>query len=413
LLDVGASPFATSKRAGVAARYRDVRAALEPMDALSFVLTIAPIFGALNDGHVSVRPDAAFVASLAVPVRCTLDGDATIVLASRDGTIEPGSRLVSLAGIAAERIRDITLAGWGGQTRRLQIERFASGCRIVATILANDPAEYDVRWITPAGVAKSATLPRAIVEMPWAKRGSAPYTFRTAGDGSIGVIDYRQCVGLAAFATFLSQTFARVRGERLRAVIVDVRNNSGGDSELNDELWGFLTTKTFTQFGPILMRSSDYLKALYGKSKYVEIYGIETWNAPNGTAIVFSQAKIGLTTPGPNPLRFAGPVALLIGPRTFSSALDCALAAKAYGLATIVGEETSEPAGTTGELFEMRSRFAGVEGSFTTKYFTPPEPVPPGRGVIPDIEVATTLADTIAGRDPVLDRAIREMSARR
>ena len=409
LLAVGVYPFATSNRQAVIARYREIRAALVPMDALSFVLAISPLFGALDDGHVGVRPNAAFMDALAVPVRCTLVGDDTIVLASAGDVVEPGSTLVSLAGVPASRIRDVTLAGWGGQTQRLRIERFAFASRIVATILANDPARYEVRWTNPAGIAKSATLPRAVVAMPWTKSPTEPYTFRTVGDGAIGLIDYRQCVGLSSFATFLEQTFRLVHSNGMPAVIVDIRNNSGGDSDLNNELWKYLTATTFTQFGPIVMRSSEYLKDLYGKSKYVDIYGIETWDAPNGTLITYSQSKIGFIVPEPNALRFKGPVALLIGPRTFSSALDCALAAKAYGLATIVGEETSEPVNTTGELFEMTTRFAGITGAFTTKYFTPPKPLPLGRGVIPDIEVKTTIADVLAGRDPVLERAIHEM----
>jgi C-terminal processing protease CtpA/Prc len=413
LLAVGVYPFATSKREAVASRYREIRDALvEPMDALSFVLRISPLFGALNDGHAGVRPNEAFMDELAVPVRCTVAGADTIVLASHGDVVEPGSVLVSLADVPAARVRDLTLAGWGGQTERLRIERFASASRIVATILANDPERYNVRWTTPAGVAKHATLPRAAIAMPWSRSPVGPYTFRTAGDGAIGVIDYRLCVGLSSFQTFLRQTFGLIRSNRIRAVVVDIRNNSGGDSDVSNELWKYLTSKTFTQFGPIVMRSSDYLKALYGKSKYVDIYGIETWDAPDGTLITYSQSKIGFISPEPNALRFTGPVALLIGPRTFSSALDCALAAKAYGLATIIGEETSEPAATTGELFEMSTRFAGITGSFTTKYFTPPKPMPPGRGVVPDIEVKTSLSDTIAGRDPVLDRAIHELRTR-
>lgn len=410
LLAVGVYPFYTSDRAAVAERYRAVRASLTaPLDAQSFVLTVAPVFGALNDGHVGIGPDAGYVGALSVPVRCTPAGRDVIVLASAGDVIEPGSTLLSLANVPADRIRDVTLAGWGGQTYRMRIERFASGSRIVSSILANDPARYDVRWETPRGVRRSATLPRASVPMPWARDGEASYSFRAVADGSIGLIDYRRCVDLASFRTFLEGAFSEIRSARMRAVIVDIRNNGGGDSDLNDVLWGYLTAKTFTQFGPIVMRASDYLKQRYGRAKYVEIYGPEAWDAPDGTLITYPQSKIGFIHAAPNALRFGGPVALLIGPRTFSSALDCAIAAKDYGLATLIGEETSEPVNTTGEVIKIATRFSGITGSFTTKYFTPPKPAPAGRGVIPDIEVRTTLDDVIARRDPVLARAIREL----
>ena len=408
LLAVGVYPFHTSDRAAVTERYRTVRAALAgPLDAPSFALTVAPIFGALNDGHVGIGPPPGSVDALSVPVRCTPAGDSVIVLASAGDVVEPGSTLLSLANVPADRIRDVTLAGWGGQTERMRIERFASGSRIVSSILANDPARYEVHWRTPAGDRHHAMLPRAVVPMPWEQAGGVAYTFHEIADGSIGLIDYRRCVGLELFRTFLREAFSAIRSRRMRAVIVDIRNNSGGDSDLNNELWNYLTAKTYTQFGPIVMRSSDYLKQRYGHSKYVEIYGPEAWAAPDGTLITYPQSKIGFIHPPPNPLRFDGPVALLIGPRTFSSALDCALAAKGYGLATLIGEETSEPVNTTGEVVKIATRFSGITGSFTTKYFTPPKPAPAGRGVIPDIEVRTTLDDVIARRDPVLARAIR------
>ncbi len=409
LLAVGVAPFAAADRRSVVERYLETRAALRtPLDSGAFLLRIAPVFGALNDGHVGLR-GGGISGALTIPIRCTVAGGETIVLASDRGVVEPGSRLVSIAGVAAYRIRDATLAGWGGQTERLRVERFASACRIVTTILAGDLPAYDVRWVTPGGVQRRAMLPRSEVALPWARADRAPYAFRTAGDGTIGVIDYRQCSGATRFAAFLRDTFAFVRARRIRGIVVDIRNNTGGDSDLNNELWRYLTSKTFTQFGPVLMRSSELLKQLYGKEKYVEIYGVETWDAPNGTLVTYSKEKIGYVTPGPNPLRFDGPVALLIGPRTFSSALDCAIAAKDYGLATIVGEETSEPTHTTGELFEMSTRYAGIVGSFTTKFFSPPKPAPPKRGVVPDIDVKTTLEDEIAGRDPVLERALREV----
>ena len=58
-----------------------------------------------------------------------------------------------------------------------------------------------------------------------------------------------------------------------------------------------------------------------------------------------------LNVPGPLAVRFTGPVYLLISAQTFSSAMSCAAAAKDYGLATIVGEETGESVNSTGEVF--------------------------------------------------------------
>jgi C-terminal processing protease CtpA/Prc len=86
--------------------------------------------------------------------------------------------------------------------------------------------------------------------------------------------------------------------------------------------------------------------------------------------------------------------------------MSCALAAKDYGLATIVGEETGEPVNSTGEIYSLTTPGIGLRASLTTKVFLSPKPHPDGQGVVPDIAVATTPADAAAGRDPVLERVL-------
>ncbi|MBV8602750.1 MAG: hypothetical protein JO359_14380, partial [Candidatus Eremiobacteraeota bacterium] len=118
-------------------------------------------------------------------------------------------------------------------------------------------------------------------------------------------------------------------------------------------------------------------------------------------------------TPSNNPLRYSGPVYLLIGTQTFSSALLCAVAARDYGLATIVGEETGEPVNSTGEVYPGHSPQLGLLFGFTTKFFTGPKPRPDMQGVLPDVRIVPTREDIVAGRDPVLAYAVKAATGAR
>lgn len=190
--------------------------------------------------------------------------------------------------------------------------------------------------------------------------------------------------------------------------MIDIRRNGGGDSELNNELWTYVTTKPFKQFGGTIEKSSAWLKGRYGPTKYKEIYGDELWDAPDGKIIESgTDPKADLIHPGLLPARYHGPVYLLISAQTFSSAMACALAAKDYGLATIVGEETGEPVNSTGETFAFNTPGTGLRAIFTTKVFLAPKPHPNDQGVVPDIPITTTPSDIAAGRDPVLDKVLR------
>jgi C-terminal processing protease CtpA/Prc len=86
--------------------------------------------------------------------------------------------------------------------------------------------------------------------------------------------------------------------------------------------------------------------------------------------------------------------------------MTCALAAKDYGLATIVGEETGEPAVSTGEVYALTTPGLGLRAYLTTKVFLAPKPHPNGQGVVPDVAVSSTPADAAAGRDPVMTRVL-------
>jgi hypothetical protein len=57
-------------------------------------------------------------------------------------------------------------------------------------------------------------------------------------------------------------------------------------------------------------------------------------------------------------------------------------------------------------VYRATSPFSGFVGYFTTKLFFGPKPHPDGQGVVPDVSVPTTLADRIAGRDPVMDKTL-------
>ena len=91
--------------------------------------------------------------------------------------------------------------------------------------------------------------------------------------------------------------------------------------------------------------------------------------------------------------------------------MSCAVAAKDYGLATVVGEETGEPVSSTGEIYTEVTPGTGLRAYLTTKVFLAPKPQPADQGVVPDVPVATTIADVAAGRDPVLERVLALVAA--
>jgi hypothetical protein len=412
LREVSRDPFRTAHAEQVEASYRRTRADMvAPMTLRAAWLASAPVLGALNDGHAALGfDDALNAAAQHFPLRFSTSERGDILLADRDrtGTIPPPARILSVEDMPAANFLRTTLAAFGGQTPALARWRVTTSGAWTAIALFGVKPGYRVRWVEQSGPEREAIVPTTAGAAQ--STLSEPYSFRWVRKG-VGLIDYRRCEDLARFRIFLDATFAKLRGAAASALVIDLRHNAGGDSDLNNLLWSYAQAKPFKQFGGAVERSSDRLKRAYGRDRYVHIYGEAAWAAQDGVIISQEVAPDqGLVVPGPLAVRFEGPVYLLISAGTFSSGMSCALAAKDYGLATIVGQETGEPANGTGELYAMTTPNLKLQAYLTTKLFLAPKPHPDGQGVVPDVLVEGDIVAQ-AGPDRVLERTLTLIQA--
>jgi C-terminal processing protease CtpA/Prc len=350
------------------------------------------------------------------PLSTIVDDDGSLVVTfdfSDEGGVEPGTVITAVDGHAARDVVAHAVALRGGQTPAL---RRAFALVLDAIYLMGGARTagrpYEVGLLDANGTARvrklAAVTAKARTQRFVAKTPPfVPYADRGMVRGA-AVCDYNSCQDAAKFREFLTGFFARAKAAKARGVVVDVRRNGGGNSNVNDELFAFVTQKPYRQYGGSRTRVSERLKREYGFEKYVRYYGLEAWNKKDGDLVV--SVDDPPQPPRAEPGRFDGPAYLLTGTRTFSSAMACAAAAKAYGLMTLAGVETGEPVYSTGEIYELalpRTRFSVT---LTTKVWLPPEPLPENSGVVPDIIVPTTRADRHAGRDPVLEAVLARLT---
>jgi Peptidase family S41 len=123
------------------------------------------------------------------------------------------------------------------------------------------------------------------------------------------------------------------------------------------------------------------------------------WNG-GGNETVIGPLKSGLASR----LKALGHVYVLIGPGTFSSAVDNAVDLRQSLSATLVGEPTGGMPGGYGQVSTFTLPNSQLVVRFTTKRWDPA-----GGGLntlTPDVAAPLRLADVLVGRDPALDAAI-------
>ncbi|MEN6311957.1 MAG: S41 family peptidase, partial [Acidobacteriota bacterium] len=170
---------------------------------------------------------------------------------------------------------------------------------------------------------------------------------------------------------------------RLPGLILDVRYNPGGSTDNGYGILRFLVDR------PI--KGSKW-KSL----SYVPAH--RSWGRQTG----WIEAEPATIEPMEGQ-RFAGPLVVLTGPATFSSAEDFLVPLQFSRRAVLVGEKT---AGSTGNPI-----YVDLPGGGKFKVVSKRDLFPDGRewvgiGIQPDVEVHPTQKDILEGKDPVLQKAI-------
>ncbi|HEY0613229.1 MAG TPA: S41 family peptidase [Candidatus Elarobacter sp.] len=421
--EVGVEPYRTSSRdAFRASLARAEHACSEPSPSSVFYVALAQLAASLNDGHVSVagwtdRSRHGEQGGGEFPLRCIVDADDALVVDADFGdapAVPRGTVVTSIDGVPAAKVVDLATSLYGGQTRALR--RYAARVLDAVFLLAGPHAlsqPYRVGITPPGGNERTVTLASVAAPVRAARaaalaRGTAPYADLGTTNG-VARIAYNSCVDAERFAAFLQGAVTKAKASGARALAVDIRANGGGDSNVNEELFAYVSTKPHRQFGGMTVRASERLRREYGRDKYVKIYGPEAWAARDGEIIRYGPPAPSVPKTAAD--RFTGPAFLLSGVGTFSSAMACASTAKAFGLMTLVGEETGEPVLSTGEVYEFSLPRTAYKAAVTTKLFPPPlDSLPPDRGVIPDIPAPVTRADRVAGRDPAFEAVVRAVN---
>lgn len=151
------------------------------------------------------------------------------------------------------------------------------------------------------------------------------------------------------FAEFAAQVLGAIDAEGAQRVIIDLRRNGGGDSSVMRPLIDGLTQRPHA--------------------------------------------------------RERGRVLVLIGRKTFSSAMLNAKELRDRCGAVLLGEPTGQKPNALGEVRSFVLPGTGVIVRYSTRRFiTEPDADPPS--MMPDVPVEATAADHFAGRDPVMDAAL-------
>lgn len=213
----------------------------------------------------------------------------------------------------------------------------------------------------------------------------------------------------AAFRAFIDDAFARFLDADATTLLIDLRDNPGGDNSFSDHMIAWFADEPFRFTSDFRIRVSPETTA----SNAARLTPDDAADSIGRRfAALYAGAQTGdiarFEIPMAHPregARFNGRVFALINRRSFSNSVNTAAIIQDYGFGTILGEPTSDLATTYGAMEHFILPNTGFSVGYPKAYILRPNGDTRVAGVTPDVAIATPIVQS--ADDPVLQEALR------
>jgi Peptidase family S41 len=386
------------------------------MTQQEFWLLFAPLVSSLQDRHSVIVEPRFFIPNNPtkyLPVRAVyIDGKIVVTSSVADVKIAKGAVITAVNGIkSSEIIRKLSAYNYGVEKERLEgaaewlwigaAEVFGKPENFVLTFSDGTKAEVKglpVSEITNREKAANVNLLNATtspLELKFLDKNIAYLNAST--------FDY----DLEKYRAILKDFFTQIKASDARNLIVDLRNNTGGNSMLSNELIDMFNGKSYKDYSSKWKRSVQYVEKMKSDGLPIPDYYL---NLNPGEMYA---SKSDTVKPAANPLRFNGKVYVLSSKETFSSGQMFLGVVKDNKLAKIIGEETSTSACSPGEQYRFNLPNSRLRVMTSVKYWMAPGGCNNGRGIMPDVFVKERLDDYLSGKDRILETTLNLIKRKR
>ena len=357
-------------------------------------LLLAPLFASLNDGHTGIivptdqRIEFTKAGGKSFPFFVNIVDDSIYVsfYCGNDTTLfQKDDQLLKINGIKATKIIHDMESLFSGKAPKIRQKAIADKFRFLIWMLYGFNEDYnltiknndnDIIEMTIPGIS-STEFKQNIKRMP--KTNLCDFALDIDLNKSTAVMKIKSFRDLDGFCLFADSAFANLKTNKIKNLVLDIRDNFGGRSVVVDSLMNYLTDKPYMQYKKIEVRISPELKEHYKKRYPHRLDWINKYSIDDNVVI---DHNIRETRNKNN--RFDGNLFLLTNSSSFSAAATFAGVFKKLKLGTIIGEETGGTIAYYGDFWFLNTPNSNIKFYVSPKRFIQYGGEEYNRGVIPD-----------------------------
>lgn len=338
-----------------------------PISKIELYKYVQPLTTLLGDGHTQLYfPKDELIKDnpLVFPLSVEVDTNDSCIYVTNDYTfsdikIKKGSKIISINGINYKELIREMLIYCGGERPFFRLSKINRDFTHFLYMLF--PCDtFSIKYSCDNEIKENLIDAVSYLQCEFLTKNNnitnTPYSFE-AIDSQTMIMTFNSFSNPDQFSVFCDSMFSIINNRNMKNLIIDMRINGGGDSNIGDELFQYVSPVPFQQFDKMISRYSDLQKKLA-----FENFGHDYSSQPNGIHELLTDSLIPLR---PNPLRFKGNTYILISHTTFSSAGSFSWAFKKFNMGTIIGEESGGMSVCFGDIVIYKLPNSGISSTIS------------------------------------------------
>ncbi|MCW9029827.1 MAG: S41 family peptidase [Kangiella sp.] len=317
--------------------------------------------------------------------------------ASENQKLYAGSQIISINGLEISKIFSEAQHYVGGETQGLReafvAERFSQMLWAVYGFIGQFEVEVSYQGQRQTLHIDSNQSWQPADAEPQHNSHNLAYKRLISDVGYLNVDSFD--VEPSEFATKLDNTFSRIQAEQVKALIIDIRNNTGGNTDTATELARYIADKPFRLVSKVTEKLNQDNRGLFGYKGQPGDMVTKDWNE--------------YVEPIDTDQHFDGKVVVLIGPVSYSAAIVFATTVQDSQFGLLAGQPTGGFANQSaqGNLFNLPH--SQLRAYVATRLLVRPSGNIETTAVEPDLVVDYTLQDQQNGVDTLLEHVLKSI----